>query len=50
MAKPQDQKQAASIFRQLMRAGFHSKTIFAILKKWHVDDEMLTALEGQSQD
>jgi regulatory protein len=48
MEKPQDQKQAARIFRQLARAGFGSKTIFAILKKWHVDDETLSALESES--
>src|SRR5213083_407721 len=34
LAKPTDQREAARIFRQLMRAGFTSKTIFAILKKW----------------
>jgi regulatory protein len=45
LVKPNDQKQAARIFRQLVRAGFRSKTIFTILKKWDVDDEMLTALE-----
>jgi regulatory protein len=50
LAKPQDQKQTARIFRQLMRAGFRSKTIFTILKKWDVDEEMLTALEGESQE
>src|SRR5881628_3486940 len=45
LQKPKDQKQAARIFRQLMRAGFGSKTIFTILKKWDVDDETLTTLE-----
>src|SRR5438477_11806796 len=50
LAKPKDRKQAARIFRQLMRAGFRSKTIFSILKKWDVDDEMLTALEGENQE
>jgi regulatory protein len=50
LAKPKDQKQAARIFRQLTRAGFRSKTIFAILKQWDVDDEMLTALEGENQE
>jgi regulatory protein len=50
LRKPQDQKQAARIFRQLTRAGFRSKTIFTILKKWDVDDEMLTALEGESAE
>lgn len=46
--KPADQKQAARVFRQLMRAGFRSKTIFTILKKWDVDDETLTALESEA--
>ena len=50
LQKPKDQKQAARIFRQLTRAGFRSKTIFAILKKWDVDDEMLTALENESPE
>ena len=50
LAKPKDQKQAARIFRQLTRAGFRAKTIFAILKKWDVDEEMLTALEGESTE
>jgi regulatory protein len=50
LKKPADQKQAARIFRQLMRAGFQSKTIFAILKKWEVDDETLTALENESPE
>jgi regulatory protein len=47
LQKPKDQKQAARIFRQLTRAGFGSKTIFTILKKWDVDEEMLTALETE---
>jgi regulatory protein len=50
LTKPADQKQTARIFRQLVRAGFRSKTIFAILKKWDVDDETLTALESEQQD
>jgi regulatory protein len=48
MQKPKDQKQAARIFRQLARAGFGTKTIFTILKKWDVDDETLSALESES--
>jgi len=47
LQKPKNQKDAARIFRQLARAGFGAKTIFAILKKWDVDDETLTALEGE---
>src|SRR5271165_2997197 len=48
LEKPKDQKQAARIFRQLARAGFGTKTIFTILKKWDVDEETLSALEGES--
>lgn len=48
MEKPKDQKQAARIFRQLVRAGFGSRTIFSILKRWNVDDETLSALENES--
>lgn len=50
LAKPKDQKQAARIFRQLTRAGFRSQTIFTILKKWDVDEEMLTALENETRE
>ena len=50
LQKPEDQKQAARIFRQLTRAGFRSKTVFTILKKWDVDDETLTALENESPE
>ena len=49
LEKPQDQKQAAKVFRKLMRAGFGSKTIFKILKQWDVADETLTALEESSE-
>jgi regulatory protein len=50
IAKPAkgDQKATARVFRQLVRAGFGSKTIFTILKKWDVDDETLTILESES--
>ena len=48
LQKPTDQKQAARIFRQLARAGFGTKIIFTILKKWDVDDETLSALEGET--
>jgi regulatory protein len=48
MEKPKDRKQAARIFRHLMRAGFGAKTIFTILKKWDVDDETLGALESET--
>ena len=46
LQKPKDQKQAARIFRYLMRAGFGTKTIFGILRKWDVEEEMLNAMES----
>jgi len=48
MVKPKDQKETARIFRQLARGGFGTKTIFNILKKWDVDEETLSELEGES--
>jgi regulatory protein len=48
LKKPQDKKQTARIFRQLLRAGFASKTIFKILKTWDVDEETLAALESEN--
>ena len=50
LVKPKDQKQAARVFRQLLRAGFGFKTIFAILKKWDVDAATLSELENEIQD
>jgi regulatory protein len=47
LEKPKNQKEAARIFRQMARAGFGTRTIFAILKKWDVDDETLGALEDE---
>jgi regulatory protein len=48
--KERDQKQAARIFRNLTRAGFGAKTIFAILKKWDVDEEVITELENETSE
>ncbi|HEY1659423.1 MAG TPA: regulatory protein RecX [Candidatus Sulfotelmatobacter sp.] len=49
LQKPEkgDRKAAARVFRQLVRAGFGAKTIFAVLKKWDVDEETLGVLEGE---
>ena len=47
--KPQDRKQAARVFRQLMRAGFGSKTIFKILRKWDVDEDTLGGFESETE-
>jgi SOS response regulatory protein OraA/RecX len=49
MAKPQGPKEAARIFRRLMHAGFGTKTILTILKRWDVDDETLASLESETE-
>ncbi len=49
LQKPSDQKQAARIFRSMVRAGFGTRTIIAILKKWDVEDEVLSALETEEE-
>lgn len=48
LEKPADKKQAARIFRQLMRAGFSPKAIFKILRQWDVDEETLSAFESEA--
>ncbi len=50
ISKPVGQKQAARVFRMLVRAGFSSRVIFPILKKWDVDDETLSALESEATE
>jgi regulatory protein len=48
LQKPKDKKETARIFRQLIRAGFASKSIFKILKAWDVDEDTLSALESET--
>ncbi len=48
LRKPVTQRDAAKVFRTLMRAGFASKVIFRILKTWNVDDETILALESET--
>jgi len=47
IAKLVDQRQAARVFRMLLRAGFRTGVILRILEKWKVDNETLMALEGE---
>jgi regulatory protein len=47
LKKPQDQKQTARVFRMMVRAGFSTRAIVAILKHWEVDDETVMALEQE---
>jgi regulatory protein len=47
LKKPQNNREAARIFRALMRAGFGIATSIAILKTWNVDDEALTSFQEE---
>ena len=49
MRKPNNDKETARIFRQLLRAGFAPKTIFNLLRHWNVTDEVLSSLESQEE-
>lgn len=46
--KPVTQRDAAKVFRNLTRAGFGSRVVFRILKTWDVDEETISALEGEA--
>jgi regulatory protein len=48
LQKPANTKDAARIFRALLRAGFSAGTSVKILKKWDVEDEVLTVLQEES--
>jgi len=43
------QKETARVFRTLVRAGFRTGTIIAVLKKWDVEDELLSELESETE-
>jgi regulatory protein len=47
LRKPSTQRDAARIFRAMARAGFSTGVIIGILKKWDVEDEVLSALESE---
>jgi len=47
LKKPENERESARIFRMLVRAGFSQATIFKVLKRWDVDDEVLTALSSE---
>jgi regulatory protein len=49
LSKPKDDRETARIFRMMMRAGFATRSIITILKKWDVADETLTALETEEE-
>jgi regulatory protein len=45
LKQPANDKEAARVMRQLMRAGFSSGVIFKILKTWKLPEEVLSKLE-----
>lgn len=45
LRKPTNDKETARIVRNMVRAGFSTSIIFALLKTWQVDDEALAAVE-----
>lgn len=48
--QPTNDKEAARIFRMLVRAGFSSRAIVTVLRKWNVEEETLSALEQERAD
>ena len=50
LKKPQNERESARIFRRLVRAGFSAGTIFKVLKRWDVEDEVLTALSSEAEE
>jgi regulatory protein len=50
LKKPANDKEAARIFRGLMRAGFGVGVAIKVLKNWQVDDELLTALQEEAEE
>jgi len=50
LKKPQNQRESARVFRMLVRAGFSPATIFKLLKRWNVNEEVLSALESEAEN
>jgi regulatory protein len=49
LKKPENNQDAARIFRTLMRAGFGVSSSIKVLKNWNVEDEVLTALQEETE-
>jgi regulatory protein len=50
LKKPGSNREAARIFRSLMRAGFGAGVAIKVLKNWSVDDEVLGALAEEEEE
>jgi regulatory protein len=49
LKKPATNRDAARIFRALIRAGFAVSISIKVLKTWDVEDEVLTALQEEAE-
>jgi regulatory protein len=49
LKKPATNRDAARIFRALVRAGFAVSASIEVLKTWEVDDEVLSALQEEAE-
>jgi regulatory protein len=49
LKKPASNRDAARIFRALIRAGFTVPASIKVLKNWDVEDEVLTALQEEAE-
>ena len=50
LKKPANNREAARVFRSLIRAGFGHGTAIKVLKDWKVEDEVLTALQEEQEE
>lgn len=48
--QPTNQKEAARVMRMLVRAGFSTGTVYAILKQWNIPEDTLASLESATDD
>jgi regulatory protein len=48
--QPTNDKEAARIMRMLIRAGFSTGTVYAILKRWNIPEDTLAAFENLEDD
>jgi regulatory protein len=49
LRKPESNREAARVFRALLRAGFGMATAVQVLKSWDVEDEVVTALQEEAE-
>ncbi len=49
MRRPSNPKDAARLFRTLVRAGFAAGVALGILKKWQVDEELLSSFSDEME-